>query len=233
MTISRRAVLSLSAATVLAPLGDTIAWSGPLHCVVVENGTPGSAGYTVSMLTCHDLAGETAALERLRVAQNYHRQNFSYRSTDRRKVPYFQAVMDRFAQSPDVMAYSVRADGNANVRFEAYRKLFAMLPASERPTASIHLAPRTSDAREVRLSAHLQKMLGRQAQIAVDGAANGEMMAFAAVLFGSIKLAQDNSGARVSKTKAKIVEAAQHALRVPDLAYETLARTGKFVTAVG
>jgi len=245
-TLDRREFLGATAAvSTLTSAGVAPkAAAGPVrHFFVVENGTPNTQGFHVSMLSCAHATKHLAVLATMRKRTNYL-QELTYPSTDRWKVPYVKRALDYLVASPDLTGHTVRvetftnwhqksADDRRALYFSIYHRLFETADAGKSPRAAVHLLARSTDNRDHQLAADLRGHLGAATKVTLGDDRYNELAAVASVVFGTIKTEIDMKGSDtgVSKVKLKIRDILRSAVRVPILDLEQLASSGKFAVA--
>lgn len=245
-TLDRRQFLGATAAvSTLSPasVGPRAGAGAVRHFFLVENGTPNTQGYHVSMLSAQHVTRHLAALTAIRRRTNYL-QDLTYSSTDRWKVPYVRQAVAYVAATPDLTGHTVRVETFTNwhqkspdvrrdLYFGIYHRLFETTGTGSSPRAAVHLLARSTDDRDHRLAADLKAHLGPGTQVTLGGGRYKELTALASVVFGTIKTELDLKGVDtgVSKVKLEIRDILRSAVRVPNLGLEQLAHSGKFAVA--
>ena len=244
-SLDRREFLGATAAvSTLSGVAPRAGASPVRHFFVVENGTPNTQGYHVSMLSAQHASRHLAALTTMRRRTNYL-QELTFASTNKWKVPYVKQAIAYLAATPDLRAHTVRVETFTNwhqkspddrraLYFGIYHRLFDTAAGTGRsPQAAVHLLARSTDDRDHRLVADLKAHLGPGTQVTLGAGRYKELNALAAVVFGAIKTELDLKGADagVSKVKLEIRDILRAAVRVPSLNLEQLGRSGKFAVA--
>ena len=243
-TLDRRQFLgATAAASTLPALAPKARASGLRHFFLVENGTPNTQGYHVSMLSARHVTRHLSALTAMRRRTNYL-QELTFASTNKWKVPYVKQAVAYLAATPDLRGHTVRVetftnwhqkspDARRELYFGIYHRLFETAAIGQSPRAAVHLLARSTDDRDHRLAADLRAHLGPGAQVTLGDSRYKELNALAAVVFGTIKTELDMKGAAtgVSKVKLEIRDILRSAVRVPNLGLDQLAHSGKFAVA--